>query len=245
MATMKKVAPKTTTEVATIPQGLARFMAPIVDVPVTVGGGGPYVAIAEEKSGNIADLIRVGINAGDVYLNMDGNTVKLQPFEYHLLAAKKFYTKMDNSGKIVRQSVGEQEGLDEHLVCLMLVKLGDDLIPTRSDFRKTKMGVVAKAVTASAQAASPDWATLSDTHRATMTCQFPFGRFIATGSTRAQTVKNGPNAGMKYFAGRCAIRPSSAEELQRLADCFADPEFVENLESATASFDARVAELSR
>jgi hypothetical protein len=214
--------------------------------PETSGGSGPWVSCLEDKSGNKEAALGAGVALGQFYLNEGGGITPLPTLEYHLVDHAKFYTVMNQQGKIVEVADNDDGDADEHYVTLLLVKLGDRYIPTRSEFRKSKSPAVKNAIAALYDAASDGgkaWGAKGDAHKATLSVPLPFARFIATAGTRKGVVKSGKMAGSQYFAGTCTVRPTTLAEIRSFITVASTADFKAALRAAKESFNARVAEL--
>lgn len=221
-----------------------RFLQPLPQIKNNTAAG-PYVGIAETKSGNIKQLNEVGIAAGDPYLAINSSFVRLVPFEFHLLEVAQIYTKMDSFGNFVRGSTEETPGLDEHMVAVILIKYQGKLIPSRSDFRRTKVRLIKDVYEAVSETLNPSWGALNNENRVAMACPFPGGRIVGSGYTKQQAVRSGENQGQLYYQARANVRPSNIADLELLSSSFADSEFVSQLAAAVESMNDRVKTLTK
>jgi hypothetical protein len=128
-----------------------------------------------------------------------------------------------------------------HYVLLMAVRLENELIPLKGDFRGTKSGGIETAIRAVTRASDPNWGNTSDAARVTLAFPRPFGRVFHSGHiTRHQ----GRVSGNEYFRFNCVSRPATPTEMQELIDALTNRTFTDQLESTRRAWQSRVDHLS-
>lgn len=212
------------------------------------GGSGPYVAFASSRSPSWPSLQAAGIAEGDPYVAADGQYHEAAPLRFFLVsAAPTYYTKRNTAGNLVAAKreqvyVGDKPQYEEHYLTLVIVDLGDRMVPAKAEFIGTKSGAVVPALRAVKQAATPEWAGLSATHKLTAAFSVPFGRVSCIATTAPRTSKS---SGNRYFAGVGSAGPATLDQMQRLNAAFADPTFQALAGAAKESFLDRRALLER
>lgn len=131
---------------------------------------------------------------------------------------------------------------EPHYVCLLLVKVGDQLVPIKADFRGTKSGAAESAVRAVESAATPEWMKLSEAHKVTGAFQHPFGRVWNSVTTQH---KVGRSSGNSFYVARCNSTPATVAQMQILVDAFGDEAFVQELEDAEKNYQQRIEYLDK
>lgn len=126
---------------------------------------------------------------------------------------------------------------EPHYVCLIIVKVGETLVPIKADFRGTKTGATEPAVRAVEFAGTPDWLKQSEAHKATAAYPHPFGRVWNVVTTMP---KVGRTSGNNFFVARCQSRPATITQMQMLVDHFAEEQFVTDLEEAERNYQGRL-----
>lgn len=234
----------TKTETPAPTTAVARYQstAPAMLPDVKPNNSGSYIACYDKDDDKSADeLDAAGIPLGELYLRLEGAATRVNPLQFHLLDARMFFTWMNPAGELAKVAAAEREGLDEHFVTLLLVRVGDKLVPSCSTFRKTKSGIAKTAVAALKAAHDPSWGDKSELHKVTMRVPEPWGRFIVTATTRKQV---GKGSGMPYYAGRATVKPVGLDDIARYSAAFQDAEFLEAFEAACEAFKERVAFLT-
>lgn len=209
-----------------------------------------YVGFASTQSKKWTDQQRAGIEDGQPFLFHEKNFIPLDTLEFFLTMGKSCQTMMaGKSGEFIyytdnmeeRQEPiiykGNQVKLEPHYVVLMLVKLGDALIPIKGDFRGTKSGGMENAIRAVEAASNPDWLKLSEAHKATAAFPQPWGRVFHTiGTTRHISKSNGN----PYFTADCGSTPASVSEMQLLVSNLKNEDFTNALTDAHENYNKRI-----
>lgn len=228
-----------------VPNAMSRYMQPAAPVVAAVADFGNYVGFLEDKSGNKQSMNEAGINVGDIYCVADGEIIKLDPLEYHLLSLSQFYTVMATDGSIVkayRDADAAPENAAEHIVAVLLVKHDGRLIPATGNFRSAKTAAVHPLHRAVLASVEPDFASKSDSHRIAAACPVPAGRVVGKVTTSLATSKKNGN---RYYRANCNVRPSSVSDIETLGNAMSDPKFLEALEAVTEAYDSKVSELQK
>lgn len=210
---------------------------------LSAGASGPYVARASDRSPNWPSLSAAGVGNGDLYLGAEGLYLRTMPLTYWLVASTVFKTLMDDLGNFqhattdlnAEKSPGGLK-LDEHVLALIVVDLGDRLVPAKCDFRGTLSGAVSPTLKAVQQAGDPKWAALSDAHKVAAAFPVPWGRVVATATTQPRTSRA---SGRKYYAGAAVCRPATIAQMQRLQAATQDAAFTALLEQAKQGYAER------
>lgn len=229
----------------TVPNAMSRYMQPAAPVVAAVADFGNYVGFLEDKSGNKQSMNDAGISVGDIYCVADGEIIKLDPMEYHLLSLSQFYTVMATDGSIVkafRDADAAPENAAEHIVAVLLVKHDGRLIPATGNFRSAKTAAVHPLHRAVLASVEPDFASKSDAHRIAAACPVPAGRVVGKVTTSLATSKKNGN---RYYRANCNVRPSTVSDIEALGNAMSDPKFLESLEAVTDAYDSKVAELQK
>lgn len=234
-----EAAPQQSTAVATLPSWA--MTAPTVPAMPTQSAG-IYVGQLQPATGKRAALLQAGCADGDYYIDISGQLVPLKPLKFWLIKAELFYTRMDATGSIVQAAREKAAGLDEHVVCLIVVDVNGVPTPAKTDFRKASWSVAQAAVNGLQAAAEPDFPQHSDAHKVAAAFPVPFGRVLTTVSVEKRISKM---SGKPYFASLGQTAPPSISQLTALGEAFKDAGFIELLEKAKAGFDGRVNQIAK
>lgn len=203
--------------------------------------GGIYLSAAHPLSNSWPACQKAGIQEGDFFVVLNGETLKQMPARFHFVKGYRSFTKLSKAGDILSRSREEMEGFEEHYTALLILEVNDKLYPSRSDFRGAKVGAIAPAFRALAEATEEKWGNTSDSARIASRFPQPWGRFMVTATTNAQTAKN---SGNRYHRGRATTAPSTLSELERLAAAFTDPTFLSDFADAAENYARRVREIA-
>lgn len=173
---------------------------------------------SKTKAGREA-LIAAGVEVNQFYL-FDQEPIKVKPFSYHLLNAKRYYTKVNNSGetvgvKLEYSKADYAEGYREMVVALVFVvqkALGGATVLTPATF--LARSALVKAITPAADmllgaASDPEkWKLRGVAHAVSSNAKWPAGRFVATCWGTEEDTKDGEN---QFNLGHCQLSPTPAE----------------------------------
>lgn len=207
----------------------------------------PYVVFGHPMSPGWGKFVGSYPDAkeGQQFLVQNEKVTRLDQFRYSLMTAKQYWAEGDQEGVKAVSLTEKPHPFKEVIEAVVLVYLGELLIPATVQFRSVKTGAVLPAVKALEQAASPDWAKLSQAHELTLVCQKPFMRFFA--EVQLGNMKTSKSSGMRYLPASCVIKPTTAVEWKILAAHFSGENttaFYAALNEAADTFERRMAELT-
>lgn len=210
---------------------------PAVAIPEITG----YMGWLEETSKNLAACNAAGIQVGEGFINDVNQFIRCHPMEFALLKSKSFRTVMEGKEmKLTYASEDVDDGSNPdakpHYCCLMLVKVGNKLVPVIGDIRGPKSSAAEKPINAIKSAGTTEWASLSDAHKVSCAFPQPWGRVWARITTSRQISKSNGNP---YYRADTVVGPTNATQIQMLIDAFSDEEFVTKMNRANINFEAR------
>lgn len=228
-----------------------------VAMPDLVPGGvaGGYVGFADPKSKKYRQMVEAGCEHGDPFVYHEQQYHRVNPLEFFLLMGDSFRTTMEGQdGKFTFVTRDVDTPLREiaasypdkaksitdaqpHYTALILVKLGDSLVPVKADFRGTKSGAGSSAIIAVKSAGDPEWLRLSEAHKVTAAFHYPWGRVWNSVTTK---YKVGKGSGNDFFVANCVSRPATVDQMNLLVQCFQDDDWVAKLNEAEATYRSRV-----
>lgn len=226
------------------------------------GGSGrkktPYVGYFTEKSKAGRDaIVAAGIEPNQFYL-FDNEPLKVKPFSYHLLKARRFHTKLNKEGEIVGVLLTKPndhqytvEKYREYIMAQVLVITKDPmgkivLVPATWGARSGLAKVFRKALDFMAPggaAASPvTWAARSTNHAIAANAKWPGGRFVVTAWGSTQDTLDGQG---EYNLGHDSISPTSAEGVVAFNEITSGKNLQEFLLPANNSYEWRCKQLEK
>lgn len=215
-------------------------------LPEVGDSGTGYVGFASSNSLNWPQMQMAGLKEGQPFCHHNGQYIAVETLEFFLLLADSFQTLMvgkQGEFKFATRDMsleGPRQGTNRtepHYVCLLLVKVENELLPIKGDFRGTKSGGVEGAIRSVEAAAEPEWLKMSDAHRITSAFPKPFGRVFHRVTTSYQVSKT---SGNPYYRAKCASQPATIAQMQLLADKLKDDDFRVNLKEAKGNYDQRI-----
>jgi len=174
-------------------------------------------------------------------------SIKLDPFRFHLIAARQFYAEVADDGVMLRVTWDRPTGqaaaiMKEHIDTMLLVYTKDGLVPATCRFKTTKCGAVHKASDTLKLAMTPAWASLGEAYAKSLAAPEPWARFTATVTVQARTARM---SGRKYIGANSTITPTAEAEWEAIAAFLNAPENVQALADVQDSFAIRLQELQR
>jgi hypothetical protein len=204
----------------------------------------PYVFFASSKSPQWAALKASipDVNEMDAVLSLPEpeEPVVLRPFRCFLLAAKQFWGEFNESGELLSASMEKDESFVETIETVLLVQVGQRLIPARCTFRRGMCPAIHTLTRAVKLASSPEWGEKSPEHAATLSIGSSNLRFVATIRSHKRTSKT---SGRAYNFAEASIKPTSAADGQMLSRC--NEEHAALVVAVGESFQRRVAEVEQ
>lgn len=223
--------------------------APECAVSPYSSGGVPFIRFASHKSPKWAELSAAlpGLHEGDPILCFPepDDPVKLAPMKFFLWSARGYFAELSESdGEILDASWVEDSlrpALKEAVDSVILVFVGDRIIPARCTWRTTKCPAVKLAVKARDRAASPEWGKTGPDYAASLAIDQPFARFTTTVSVVERT----GGKGRKYQLANGKISPASVGDYAVLKAMFADPDQRKLFDRIVEGYDRRLAEVAK
>lgn len=143
-----------------------------------------------------------------------------------LLRADRFYTEMNDAGDIVQVSLTNKgDPLHEDYQAIVLVVCGDELIPARTSFRKTR-AAAARALVRAAKKADPSG-----------TNPLSFASFVGKLRVSNRTRQKGNGT---YPIVDADILPASEADRALVESSFANPGFLAALEVVKNAYENRL-----
>lgn len=210
-----------------------------VDVPV------PWIGFYSKKSGRasaIKDAIP-GVTEGTAFVCSEGDRYERLEAIQVMDGQKKYFSKSDSEGqKIAASTVESKETPDENILAVVLAYTADRIVPTVSEFRKTKVRCVKDFITAAHRTTSDGWADR----------QGPIGKQLAGLPPRLRVVgsitlqqKTAKSSGNIYHLGRCHCAVLNDSQVQLLIDAMGDESFDADLKTCITKADGRYKYLER
>jgi hypothetical protein len=210
------------------------------------GSSGPYVGFADPKNGKYDQLVQSGVKNGDAYLSADGRYTKLDPFEFHLLAATRLWVQSDDTGKVVLDVTDVdprswKSPYKENIEAAILVYSGDTIVPAKCSFRTTKAGPGRVANNELASAGTPEWAKQSKDH-ATIAGKLPvpFSRFFIRVETTRKVAKG---SGLPMYVAEGTSILTTPAKADMISAAFKDENFRKAVAAVMDGYTGRVKEL--
>jgi hypothetical protein len=204
-----------------------------VDVPVAFMGfySKKSNRASEVKSAipGITDGAAFVCYEGDRYARVEG--IQVMDTQY------RYFSKSDSEGQKIAAGPAETpETPDENILAVVLVYTADAIIPTVTEFRKTKVRCVRDFISAAARTQSDGWAER----------QGPIGQQLASLGARLRIIgqitlqqKTAKSSGNIYHLGRCACSVLNDSQVQLLIDAMGDDSFDENLRDCISKATGR------
>jgi hypothetical protein len=218
------------------------FGAPQEDV--TTRTMAPYVSFAHPMAKDTwskALAANPRAEEGEQYLIVEGKAVNVTPAKLTPMLVKQFWTEEDQAGNILRTFLSEGPGLRENAEAVVLVYVGDRLVPASMSFKTTKCGAAITLAKALLHAGGvhdgTPWESLSQDHALTLACPQPFMRLFGHIKTTRRTSKK---TGFIYVAAEAVVQPTGAAEWTVLASAFKDPEFNDTLQKVADKHEERM-----
>lgn len=184
----------------------------------------PWVGFFGEKTKAGRDaLVAAGIEVNQFYL-YDNEPLKVKPFAFHLLKARRFYTQVDNDGKVtgvlLTKPNDDQYNIEKYREYIMaqVVVIGKDpmgklvLTPATWGARSGLAKVFQKAIDFTRPGGSATdvskWASRSTAHAISANARWPGGRFVVQAWGTVEDTTDGKT---EYNLGHSSISPTSAE----------------------------------
>lgn len=210
---------------------------------------GAYVAAAHPRANNWPTLQSAGIAEGDWYFDGCGELRKCMPLKYWLFAVTAFGSNLDPTGNVLNATEKPElianpaqlkaAGLQEHFVSVILVNLGDKILPAKCDFRGTKADGAKVPVAELRKASDPNWPSSSDAAKVAAQFPHPFGRVYFTANTVKGVVKGGTNKGLPYHAARVTGLPTPVGDMEKLLSAMQEVGFTDLMNQAWANYENR------
>lgn len=144
------------------------------------------------------------------------------------------------TGKVLEAALNMRKSIlkaEPHYVCLILVEVGETLVPIKADFRGTKTGAAESAVRAVEFAGTSEWLKQGEAHKVTAAYPHPFGRVWNVVTTMPKT---GRTSGNNFFVARCQSKPATVTQMQLLIDHLAEEQFLEDFAEAERNYQGRL-----
>ena len=191
-----------------------------VHVPDKKGPDHSFIMFASPKSERWADNVKdfPGLQPGDAILIERGaDSVRLgASLTFFLVDAFSYYAKCDSKGAILKASHEESDATPRQFLSVLLLLVHDGrAIPATCRFGDATCqapGVSVKTVRE--RAASPEWATLSAEHAATLSIPDPRFRFKTLATWKGQKSRS---TGNTYQISKATIVPTSAGDAALLS----------------------------
>lgn len=183
-----------------------------------------------------------------VLFTPDDAPIRLDPFRFILAHAKAHYSEIDGEGKIVRTSFSRDEAakdktLQEHVEAMILVIIGEKLVPARCTFKGTKVKAGWIAISALEIAKEGDkWSKISPDHKASLVVPDPRVRYSTTVTMSFGNVSR--SSGHKYTVASGFAKPTTAPDWQLLATFLPREDFRAAADAVFAAWKDRLAEIT-
>lgn len=220
------------------------FNAPVQVQETGLPPAPPYVQFMTRKAGSWEDTARAipGLEPGNAVLfRPTERAVRLSPFRCHFVTGKQYWAQTDDSYKLESVRFEPTDEYTEYVDSVLLLYVGDALIPATCRFRGATCKAAQKMAGALQQAGTPEWGTLSPEHRASLGAPHPFARFFATVSTGAGTARG---SGRVFVKADAAISPSGVVEATAVGNAFRDEAFKSALQEIAETYKRRVEEVT-
>jgi hypothetical protein len=226
---------------------LLRELARPCDEPlVRTDSAAPYVGFASSKAATWDRLRQLypKIPEGAPFLGMPGGQFELPgQFKFNLACFKQFWSARNDQYQHERvefNDPGRHSALDEEFLAVVVVHLGQQLVPAVGFFGRTKAGAVRKSAESLLVAGTSRWAGLSPAHAASVNFPYPFGQFVTTVTMEPRTARA---TGRQYQLAIGHVRPANLEELDVLTRAINDDDFMGHLDVAMKVFKSRLQDL--
>jgi hypothetical protein len=207
----------------------------------------PYIAFAHPKRTDEWKKIVAKYgqsDEGDMYLHEDSVPTAIPTWKAFWLTHKQYWAKTAPNGDVLRTSFKETPDVSkEHVEAVVIVMFDDRLVPANVQFRTTKCPAAKTMSDALAEAATPEWAEKSPSHKETLICAQPFMRFY--GTITLGPSRPAKSSGLPYRPTRCDVSPTGPAEWRLLKAFTEDPESQKKLEAAARTFQSRIEEVMK
>lgn len=210
---------------------------------------GPYVTFAHNKRTDefkkIIAAIQRAPDEHDMYLMEPDRVTPLPTMKCHWIAGFQRWLLTDESGQNVLDvsSVEKPKPFKEQIEAVLLVYVGDRLVPANVQFRTTKCPAGKVMFEAAKEVMTPEWAAKSEAHKLTLSLDPPY-RFY--GVVTVQPPRNPKGGGLPYRPTACDIMPTGANEVAVLSKAGQDVEgFQELLSQAAERYSFRKQQLDQ
>lgn len=222
-----------------------QLLKPVVS-EMSEGSGVDYVGFADAKSKNLEALMNAGVRPGDAYVRVDGVYEKVNPLEFHLLAATQLWVNFDNTGQVLSVTNKDPRSwkgpFKETIETAVLVYTSRGVVPAKATFRTTKAKPARIANKELAAAATAEWAKLDKAHAAVAGAfVIPGLRFFVVADIQKQTAKG---SGLPQFVADGKLVLTTPEKSQELQKAFGAEGFSAKFDSVMQAYKNRVEELS-
>lgn len=218
----------------------------IADAPnVTTSKFAPYVACCSPIGKKYQEQRNAGCEDGAFYLAADGQFIPQNPMQYFLLSvSREYYTRADRSGAIVDAKLEKPDSDDDdnaekygaHVVAILLVINGQELIPAKAEFRGTRMGAIAPAIKECKMALLPEWQERGEDYKIACGYGTPLARVVAEARS---TLKASKTSGQTMYIGTCVARPATMPQLAVFHRALQNTEFQAKVKLCKDAFRER------
>lgn len=170
---------------------------------------------------------------------------RLQPFKYSIVTARQYWSRGDNTGAVLETSLTEKPFPFKEIVeGVILVYLGDKLIPATCQFRSTKTGGIKPMTAALLEAEdAAKWSAKGEAYKLSLVASKPFMRFYGTVSLG--NAKTSKRSGNPYIPASCMVHATTAVEWKMLGEHFSDLSWIEGpVTEVSKAFERRIDEVA-
>jgi hypothetical protein len=184
-----------------VKSGVAKPVAPLAETGVPVS---PYVQFAHPQAKNFTQMTTAlrNLSVGTPVLVNSNEFIKLDPFNFIAItdAYHQCFAKYDHTGEIVgtREPVGRTpSGYSETVTAVILLVVGNDIMPARCRFKGPKVPGIRNAINAvDEQCRASDFAQRGKDHAKIAKSGLPEWAWLV--HTGIITEKKGKDSGMAY-----------------------------------------------
>lgn len=219
------------------------FQAPME--PIKARFIAPYITFAHSKRADEWSKLvhQFGqVAEGEMYLIRERGAVHLSPARLAMVKGHQYWAEASPAGEVLRVSFEEKpRPYKEHIECVCLCYLEDEVLPVNIQFRSTKCPAAKALADALAEAASPSWSEKSSAHKDSLVCHQPFMRYYGVVGIGPQRTSR--SSGLNYRTTTCSIKPTGLQEWKLLKQFCEDPGAQKAMEDAAERFSYRLGEL--
>lgn len=179
------------------------------------------------------------VEEGDMFLYHHGQIDKLSPLKASLLCYTQFWAQRNPAGEVTVTSFKEApEPFEERIEAVLLVYLGEQIIPANVEFRTTKCPAAHVLSEELAACQKPEWMDRSPAHKEASVIGQPFNRFYGLIDLGPQ--RTSKKSGRPYRPTTCAVSPTGVAEWRALKAYSENEVAQKEMELAASNYTSRM-----